>query len=57
MAAVDVVCGDGFFSGVEVEAAVFPVEEVAGFLFGEEFVIDEGLDEAVAASLPSGWSS
>ena len=54
MAAVDVVCGDGFFSGVEVEAAVFPVEEVAGFLFGEEFVIDEGQDEAVAEEFGEG---
>ena len=27
---------------------MFPGEEVAGFLFGEEFVADEGLDEALA---------
>ena len=33
---------------------MFPVEEVAGFLFGEEFVIDEGLDEAVAEELGEG---
>ena len=33
---------------------MFPVEEVAGFLFGEEFVGDEGLDEAVAEELGEG---
>ena len=27
---------------------MFPVDEVAGFLFAEEFVADEGLDEALA---------
>ena len=53
-AAVAVVCGDGFFSGVQVEAAVFPVEEVAGFLFGEKFVVDEPADEAVAEEFGEG---
>jgi hypothetical protein len=47
-AAVDVFRGDGFLSGVEVEAAVFPSEEIAGFFLGEEFVADEGCDEPVA---------
>ncbi len=41
-------CGDGLFASVEIEAAVFPAEEVAGFLFAEEFVADEGLDETLA---------
>jgi hypothetical protein len=38
----------GFVSCVEVEAAVLPGEEVAGFPIGEQFVVDEGVDEAVA---------
>jgi len=53
-AAIDVVGSDGFFTGVEVEAAVFPVEEITGFLFGEELVGDKGLDEAVAEEFGEG---
>lgn len=53
-AAIDVGRSDGFFAGVEVEAAVFPVEEVAGFLLGEEIVADEGLDEAVTEEFGEG---
>ena len=33
---------------------MFPVEEVAGFVFGEEFVGDEGLDETVAEEFGEG---
>ena len=33
---------------------MFPGEEVAGFLFGEEFICDEGLDEAVAEEFGEG---
>ena len=34
---------------------MFPVEEVAGFVFGEEFMIDEGQDEAVAEEFGEGF--
>jgi hypothetical protein len=53
-AAFDVVGGDGFFSSVEIEAAVLPIEKVTGFLFGEEFAGDKGLDEVVAEEFGEG---
>ena len=53
-AAIDVVGGDGFLSGVEVEAAVFPGEEIAGFFPGEKLVADKGCDEAVAEKFGEG---
>ena len=47
-AAFDVVGGDGFLPGVEAEAAVFPGEELAGFLFADELFAQQGVEEAVA---------
>jgi hypothetical protein len=52
--ALYVVRGDGFFSGVEVETAVSPGKEVAGFPFCEQFVVDEPADEAVAEEFGEG---
>jgi len=53
-AAIDVVRGDGFLSGVEVEAAAFPGEKIAGFFPGEELVADKSCDEAVAEEFGEG---
>lgn len=36
-APLHIVGGDGFLSGVEAEAAVFPPEQLAGFLCADEF--------------------
>ena len=41
--------GDGGFSAaVDVEAAVFPREEVGGFVRAEVLAVAEGMEEAVA---------
>ena len=47
--------GDGFFSaGVDVEAAVFPREEVGYFAGAEVFALAEDLEEAVAEEFGHG---
>jgi hypothetical protein len=46
--AFGIVGGDGFFSGVEVEAAVGPAEELVQFGFADEFFASEGGEEAMA---------
>ena len=45
---------DGLVAGVEVEAAVGPVEELAGLFFADEFFANKGLDEAVAEEFGEG---
>jgi len=50
-AAFGIVGGDGFFSGVEVEAAVGPAEELVQFGFADEFFASEGGEEAVSEEL------
>ena len=48
-AAGGVVGGDGFFAAVvDVEAAVFPREEVGEFFGADEFGVAEGVEKAVA---------
>jgi len=47
--------GDGFFAAVvDVEAAVFPREEVGEFFGADEFGVAEGLEEAVAEEFDGG---
>jgi len=47
--------GDGFFAAVvDVEAAVFPGEEVGEFFEADEFGVAEGLEEAVAEEFDGG---
>ena len=54
-AAFRIVGGDGLVAGVEAEAAVFPVQELAGFPVAEELFADEGRDEAVAEEFGEGF--
>ncbi len=50
-----VVGGDGLFAAiVDVESRVFPGKEVGELGGADEFGVEEGVEEAVAASLPSG---
>ena len=54
-APVCVVGGDGGFSaGADVEAAVFPGEEVGGFAGAEVLAVAEGMEEAVAEEFGHG---
>jgi hypothetical protein len=46
---------DGAVSGIETEAAVFPVQELAGLLLADEFLAEEGCNEAVAEELGEGF--
>ncbi len=39
---------DGFVSGIEAEATVFPVQELAGLSFADDLLVEQGRDEAVA---------
>ena len=54
LAAFGVAGGDGFFAAVDVEAAVFPREEVGGFLGAEMFLIAEDLEKAMAEEFGDG---
>jgi len=45
----------GPVSCVQAEAAVGPVEELAGLLLADEFLAEEGLDEAVAEEFGEGF--
>ena len=46
----------GFSAGVDVEAAVFPGEEVGGFAGAEVLAVAEDLEEAVAEEFGHGVS-
>jgi hypothetical protein len=39
---------DGFVSGIEAEATVFPVQELAGLSFADDLLVEEVRNEAVA---------
>ncbi len=53
-----VVSGDGFFAAaVDVEAAVFPGEEVGEAAFAEVFAVAESLEEAVAEEFDDGGAA
>ncbi len=53
-AAFGVAGGDGFFSAVEVEAAVFPRKEIGDLVGAEVFAVAEDLEEAVAEEFGDG---
>ena len=44
----DVVGGDGLVARIQIEAAVFPIEELAGLFLADEFFAKQDCDEAVA---------
>ena len=53
-AAFGVVGGDGLFVAVvDIEAGVFPGEEVGEFAGADEFGIAQGMEEAVAEEIPA----
>ena len=54
LAAFGVARRDGFFPAVDVEAAVFPREEIGDFVGTEVFAVAEDLEEAVAEEFGDG---
>jgi hypothetical protein len=54
LAAFGVAGGDRFFPAIDVEAAVFPGEELGGFVGAEELGFAEDPEEAVAEELGDG---
>jgi hypothetical protein len=54
LAAMDVVGSDRFVSAIDVEAAVFPGEEIGRLAFAEVFAGAEGLEETVSEQFGEG---
>ena len=54
LAALGVTEGDGFFTAVDVKAAVFPGEEFCDFLCGDQFCVAQCMEEAMAEEFGDG---